>query len=192
MKLFLGALVPAILLAAAPLSAQEAPSLKGKYAVVIQEDCVFSASGFGPGPLFQALGPVTRGTGTLQGEAILSSDGTGQMTLNNAFIGTNPALTPALGYALTCPVQHSVGPAGDFEATFDCTGVTTTGTGSQVALQVFQNGMAVNGHARAKRFVLAASTGLDIETIGSAAATPVQRMCHRTFQLLKLAKNGGE
>jgi len=160
--------------------------LAGKFSVVIQEDCVYSASGFGPAPLFEALGPTTRGSATTQGIATLAKDGTGEIVGRFAFIGTNPALTPALGQTTTCPLTYSVRADGEFSASYNCTGITTVGTGARIALENFQNGMQVNGHARNNKHVLAASTGLAIENVGSLAAPAVPRMCHRTFQLMKI------
>ena len=190
MKVFASVMVPALFLASLAANAQEAPaadagSLKGKYGVVIHEDCVFSPSGFGPGPLFQPLGATSRGGGTLQGTATLRSDGTGEMALDGAFLGTSASLTPALGYALTCPLQYTITAGGDFAAKYSCTGVTTIGTGSQIGLEISHDGMQVRGHARGKRFVLAASTAFAIETAAGTLAPPAPRMCHRTFQLLK-------
>ena len=52
-------------------------------------------------------------------------------------------------------------------------------------LEISHDGMQVRGHARGKRFVLAASTAFAIETAASTLAPPAPRMCHRTFQLLK-------
>jgi hypothetical protein len=166
---------------------EEEPSnrLAGTFGVVIQEDCVYSASGFGPAPLFEALGPTTRTSGTIQGTAALKVDGTGTISARSAVIGTNPAITPALGMTAVCPLNFSIGPAQTFEASYNCTGVTTVGTGARINLETFQNGMQVSGHARGKNLVLAASTALAIENVGSLAAPPVPRMCHRTFQLMK-------
>ena len=160
--------------------------LSGKYSVLIQEDCVYSASGFGSAPLFEALGPVTRGTGTIQGIATLSADGTGEIVARYAQIGTNPAITPALGMTATCPLTYTMDTDRGFKATYNCTGTTVLGTGARIALEVFQNGMQVTGHAHGRKSVLAASTALSIENVGSVAAPPVPRMCHRTFQLMSL------
>jgi hypothetical protein len=160
--------------------------LSGKYSVLIQEDCVYSASGFGSAPLFEALGPVTRGTATIQGVATLSKDGTGEIVARYAHIGTNPAITPALGMTATCPLTYTIDPDRAFTATYNCTGTTVLGTGARIALENFQNGMQVTGHAHGRKSVLAASTALAIENVGSLAAPPVPRMCHRTFQLMSI------
>lgn len=190
MKLFVNLMVPAVLLAGSLAGAQEAPAgnagkLKGSYAVVIEEECVYSPSGFGPGPVFDRLGPTTHGASTLKGVATLNADGTGEMAVSMASIGTNASISPALGYQLTCPLQYAVDADGKFDAQYDCTGTTTLGTGSRIGLAVFQNGMHVSGHARNKRFVLAAGTELLIESVGSEGSPATSRMCHRTFQLLK-------
>jgi len=161
------------------LPGKSALALTGEFVFTGTEQCAY-ASGFGPLPMLQAIGPVTLQSSTLHGSLILAADGTGRLTGRIASLQAfaESAATPAMQSSLNCTVTHSLTLTGELRLERTCHGTRSRGTGSANAQTWTASPIRESGQFNANTIVLA-DTELAAESL-STAGVNLARLCHRT------------
>lgn len=160
-------------------------AVAGKFAFNETEHCVY-ASGFGPPPMLQAVGPVSLQTTTAQGVVTLEADGTGQVTGRMASIQETQttAATPALQSSFTCSARYQLAAKGEFRLQRDCRGVRLRGNGSAGAQTWSVELPEASGYLRGDLLLLT-DTGLAVEAL-SVVGIKLSRLCHRSLMAMRL------
>jgi len=170
-------------------------SLKGDYALTGSASCLVSLGGFNS--KFQPIGTNVFSTFFMaQGIRTFNGDGTG--TVHDAYsvsVTPPPVGTPsATSVSFTEPFTYDVAPDGSYTTTLDGP-VTGTATAGPLTGQTFTTvGFALQGQISADGATLTLGTQPTptVETVTFSGGLVEQRICTRSFTLIKLKRDHDE
>jgi hypothetical protein len=170
-------------------------SLKGDYAFVGGATCLNSFGGFNA--TFQPIGTNISTTSFMaQGIRTFNGDGTG--TVHDAYsisLVVPPAVTTsASSFNFSESFTYEVAPDGSFTAALDGPLTATETAGPAPGLTISEVGITTQGHISGDgaTLTLGASSTPDVETLTFSTGAVEQRICTRSFTLIKLKRDHDE
>jgi hypothetical protein len=161
--------------------------LKGDFALISEEHCVYSPAGFGPAPELRPLGPVNMEHTTIEGIVTLDGTGAGKFIGRAASLVTEPVFLPINQVAMHCSVIYSLTADSLFRMERKCEATALRGVGSPGAQTWPHSPVRMRGYLHENTLTLA-DTELAIETVVSFQGVTKPRLCHRTATATKIAK----